>query len=84
MTAPKNKPLSKEDFVRFKRYQSANSGNSVFHIVLENKNIKDKHVEFCRKLAVKRNDQEGLELADILLAMSKSQRIKLANKLPVL
>lgn len=83
MTAPNNQPLSKEDYMRFVHYQRDNRGNSVFHIVLENKNIKDSHVNFCRDLAVKRNDVEGLALADILLGMSKSQRIKLANKLPV-
>lgn len=82
MTAPNNQPLSKEDFARFKRYQANTGGNSVFHIVLENKNIKDSHVKFCRELAVKRKDQEGLELADILMGLSKSQRLKLASKLP--
>ena len=81
MTAPNNQPLSKEDFSRFARYQRDMGGNSVFHIVLENKNIKDSHVQFCRELAVKHNDQEALELADILLSLSKSQRLKLANKL---
>lgn len=83
MTAPNNQPLSKENFDRFARYQRDMGGNSVFHIVLEDKNIKDSHVKFCRDLAVKRNDVEGLALADILMGMSKSQRIKLANKLPV-
>ena len=82
MTAPNNQPLSKEDFSRFARYQRDMGGNSVFHIVLEDKNIKNSHVKFCRDLAVKRNDVEGLALADILMGMSKSQRIKLANKLP--
>lgn len=83
MTAPNNQPLSKEAFNRFKAYQHQHFGNgsSCFHIVLENKNIKDGHVQFCRELAVKRNDQEALELADILLSLSKSQRLKLANKL---
>lgn len=82
MTAPKNQPLSKEDFTRFKRYQSNQGSTSVFHIVLENKNIKDCHVKFCRELAVKRKDEEGLKLADILMGMSKSQRLKLASKMP--
>lgn len=82
MTAPNNQPLSKEDFSRFARYQRDMGSNGVFHIVLEDKNIKDSHVKFCRDLAVKRNDVEGLALADILMGMSKSQRIKLANKLP--
>ena len=84
MTAPNNQPLSKEAFNRFKAYQQQqhfNNGSSCFHIVLENKNIKDSHVQFCRELAVKRNDQEALELADILLSLSKSQRLKLASKL---
>lgn len=81
MTAPNNQPLSKEDFSRFARYQRDMGGNSVFHIVLEDKNIKDSHVKFCRDLAVKRGDVEGLALTDILMGMSKSQRLKLASKL---
>lgn len=83
MTAPNNQPLSKKNFDRFKAYQRQHGGNGTgcFHMVLENKNIKDGHIKFCRELAVKRSDQEALELADILLSLSKSQRLKLASKL---
>lgn len=79
MTAPNNQPLSKEDYQRFRSYVKQNP--RTFHIVLEDYNVKNNHVEFCKGLAEKADDAEGIALADILLGLSKSQRLKLAKKL---
>lgn len=80
MTAPKNQPLDKVTLDRFKAYLRANPSWGNLHIVLDDKNVKDGHVQFCRQQAVKAKDTEGVELADILLTQSKSQRLKLAGR----
>lgn len=76
MTAPNNKPLSQEDKARFAAYK----GTSL-HLVLNNNNVKDGHVEHCIQTAARHGDQEGYELGLILRGMSKSQRLKLARSL---
>ena len=59
-------------------------GNSIggsLHIVLDEGNINDKDIKFCRQYAADRNDLDGVELADILLKLSKTQRRKISSKL---
>ena len=79
MTAPNNKPLTMEEKTRFANYFKANNGWGNLHMVLGNKNVKDKHVTDCLNHAAKFGDEEGYKLSEILLTMSKSQRLKLAN-----
>ena len=79
MTAPNNKPLTVEDSHRFADYYKANKGWSNLHIVLDDKNVKDKHVAACMEFAAGEGDNEGYYLAELLLGMSKSQRMKLAK-----
>ncbi|MDP3963705.1 MAG: hypothetical protein Q8Q39_04375 [bacterium] len=55
-------------------------GNGVggsLHIVLDDGNIEDSHVRFCRKHAETLNDIDGIRLCDLLLQMTKTQRRKL-------
>ena len=57
-------------------------GNGVggsLHIVLEECNVKDSDVKFCLKYAKERGDGKGVELAELLLKMSKTQRGKISN-----
>lgn len=49
------------------------------HIVLADRNVHDYHVEFCKNECIKKNDTDGLVLANLLLQMSKSQRYKLSR-----
>ena len=49
------------------------------HIVLDDGNVKDDSVRFCQKTAAERHHPRCLSLADILLAMSKTQRLKLSR-----
>lgn len=79
MTAPINKPITKEQLDRFKAYKKKNCGWGHLHLVLGNLNIQDKHVEFCGEMAAKNSDEEGCYLASLLKTMSKSQRIKLSK-----
>lgn len=44
------------------------------HIVLDDGNIEVRNIEFCKELCIKERDKEGLELCDILLSASKTQR----------
>ena len=58
----------------------AKSGNNVggsLHIVLEDGNVSDSNVEFCREWAEEREDHDGVALAKLLLRMSRTQRRKL-------
>lgn len=60
----------------------AKEGNSVggsLHIVLSDCNVSDDDVEFCRKGALERGDEDGVCLAELLARMSKTQRLKLAR-----
>lgn len=49
------------------------------HVVLSDLNVSDAHVKFCLDYAHKNNDHEGVELAGILLKMSKSQRLRISK-----
>jgi hypothetical protein len=49
------------------------------HIVLDDDNIKDKSVEFCIGVAEQAGHADCLELARLLLKLSKTQRIKLGD-----
>ncbi len=57
-------------------------GNAVggaLHIVVDDGNIEDSHVQFCRNEALARGDAAGVRIADLLLQMSKTQRKKVAD-----
>lgn len=49
------------------------------HIVLDDGNVNDSHVEFCIKYALEQKHNDCYALALILLTMSTTQRIKLYN-----
>lgn len=52
-----------------------NGGN--LHIALEDGNMEDSHIEFCREVARECHDYDGVKLAEALLAMSFEEREKL-------
>ncbi len=64
---------------RFKAYHADNLAWGSLHIVLDDENIKDEHVDFCFHYATENNDTEGVALATILRQMSKTQRKKLGR-----
>ena len=47
------------------------------HIVLEDNNVQDSSVQFCIEWAKKDDDIYGVLLGEVLLRMSKTQRLKL-------
>lgn len=50
------------------------------HIVLEDNNLRDAHVDFCIKYADEAGDTEGARLARLLRRMSRTQRSRLPRK----
>lgn len=57
-------------------------GNSVggsLHVVLDDKNVEDSNVEFCRRYAIAEGDVEGERLAQTLATMTRTQRLKLCD-----
>ncbi len=80
MSAPNNQPITKQQHDRFKAYYKTNKGWLWLSLVLDKRNIHDSHVLACQRHAAQHGDQEAYELCDILLTMSKSQRVKLGKE----
>ena len=64
---------------RFRSYLAKNPAWGSLHLVLGDGNVQDSHVQFCLDQARAEDDGEGVELARLLLQMSKTQRRKLGN-----
>ena len=71
-TVPEVLPLVKQ---YYSRPMNGTGGN--LHIVLEDGNVEDHDVEFCKKQCLERNDEEGIVIVELLLKMSKTQRKKI-------
>lgn len=74
------KPTIPEIIPLLKAYVSKpeNGVGGSLHIVLEDGNVNDSHVAFCRNLAQNAGDADGVVVADMLLQMSKTQRRKIS------
>ena len=51
-----------------------NAAGGSLHLVLDDGNVQDEHVEFCRDYAAREGDEDGVALAELLLEMSVAQR----------
>lgn len=49
------------------------------HIYIEDDNWKRHHIQFCRDWAAEHGDVDAVPICDMLLRMSKTQRIKIIN-----
>ena len=56
-----------------------NGVGGVLHIVLDDGNVHDDHVQFCIDRAETEGDARGAALGRVLLSMSRTQRRKLAT-----
>lgn len=74
MSAHPPKPTLPDVLPRVRAYR----GDSL-HVVLDDQNVSDMDVAFCRDYAAERGDAEGVALAETLLAMSRSQRLRLCR-----
>lgn len=74
--------LSPITIERFKAYYERNPSWGTLHVVLEDGNLEDSHIAFCRNAAIQEGDHDGKELCDILLKMNCIQRNEL-HRLPM-
>ena len=81
MTAPSRKAVPHQTLLRFGRYLKQHPSWGSLHIVLDDDNVENHHVEFCKKYAMENGDTEGAELAELLLGMSESQRLNLNRRI---
>ena len=79
MSRPTDKVTIPEVLGRFVAYykKPENKAWGPLHLVLEDGNIEDRHVNYCLEEAKKAGDEEGAFLARTLLKMTKSQRSRL-------
>ena len=56
-----------------------NTCGGSLHIVLDDGNIKDSDITFCRGYAEDKGDSEGVILCDLLIKLTKTQRRKLVR-----
>lgn len=54
-----------------------NEAGGYLHVVLDDGNLGDDSIRFCRGECAKAGDAAGVRLANVLLEMSKSQRQRL-------
>lgn len=72
-----SKPTVPDVLPLAKAYYHAHPAGGNLHIVLDDGNIEDSSVQFCLDRAREEGDGPGVELAEMLLKMSKTQRKKL-------
>lgn len=51
-----------------------NEAGGLLHIVLDDSNVEEEHVEFCRDQARAANDEDAYWLAQLLLCLTEEQR----------
>lgn len=73
------KPTIPEVIDRFRAYHAKEPAWGYLHITLDDGNVRDDFVTYCRDTAMHYGDTEAVELADILLSMSRTQRLKLGR-----
>jgi hypothetical protein len=76
------RPTIPEVLPQFAAYYDRVGWNSL-HIVLDDGNVLDSHVQFCIGWAEENKDSEGKRLAELLLTMSRTQRAKLPHAVNV-
>lgn len=71
------KPTIPEVVDAFVAYHEREPVWGSLHIVLDDDNVGDDSVRFCIEYAKEKGDAEGQRLAEILLTMSRTQRLRL-------
>ena len=72
-------PLLVEQINRYVSIDGNGVGGNLC-MVLSNKNVSNDDIDFCLNQAQKNNDVDGIELANLLLSASKTQRLKACNQ----
>lgn len=63
---------------KFKSVEGNGVGGTL-HIILDDLNVEDRNVWWCLEYAKSKGDELGAELAREMVAMSKTQRLKLCR-----
>lgn len=79
MTAPLGRPTLPEVLPLLTALFERSSSGCCLHIVLDDCNLKNDDVIFCRSKAIERGHMDCLHLAEKLLLMTISQRARLAR-----
>jgi hypothetical protein len=79
MTKPSAKITVPEVIDKFKSYNAKHGAWGNLHIVLEDQNLGDDSVKACIRFAEYSDDKEGKELAEFLLTLSQTQRLRIAQ-----
>jgi hypothetical protein len=56
-----------------------NGCGGVLHIVLDDGNVEEAHVRFCRDEAVKKDDHDAIDICDDLLELTAEERYAVYN-----
>lgn len=78
---PRQRPSTPDVIAAAKAYyqQPGNICGGSLHIVLDDHNLEDCHIIYCRDYAKDRGDDDGVILAQLLLAMTGTQRRAVAR-----
>lgn len=79
MTAPLGRPTLPEVLPLLKALYEKHAAGCCLHIVLDDCNLKNQDVIFCRSAAIEAGHLDCLHLAEKLLLMTISQRARLAR-----
>lgn len=63
-------------YERIRQFNAAHPVGCCLHIVLSDGNVEDHSVASCRDLAIERNHPDCVEVAELMLRMSRTQRNK--------
>lgn len=74
-----NKPSIPDVIDRFRKYHERELAWGSLHVVLDDGNVDNDFVQHCIDYADKNGDVEGRALGEILIKMSRTQRLKIGR-----
>ena len=77
---PASRPRVSDVLPLVEAYYNDHPTGGSLHIVLDDGNLADHSIEFCRAYAIERGDVEGARLADALLLMTRTQRKRIYRR----
>ncbi len=77
---PPSRPRVSDVLPLVESYYADNPTGGSLHIVLDDGNLADHHVKFCRDVARERGDDRGVQIAEAMLMMTRTQRHKIYRR----
>lgn len=72
---------SDADVERFRDYYDENPTWGSLHIVMDDYNTLDSHVQWCIRWAQEHGDDEGAHLGSVLLGLTEDEREQLSRRI---